>query len=186
MRMFPAEVINRKGGSRAGEQRPRVIIEQARTMGTKPVTSAIPRPPERATGRPDSERWRLTGRRVILAGVALALAAVGAYFIIGQSIARRAARQVRAAVAARRFDEAQAPLRHWLEVSPRSTEAYYYLARLKLAADQPQEALDAINRARALGYDRAPLDCLVAIIQSRGGRYTEAGPILQEAFSQGR
>jgi tetratricopeptide (TPR) repeat protein len=89
-------------------------------------------------------------------------------------------------VAARRFDEAQAPLRRWLEASPLSAEAHYFLARLKLAAGDPNPALAAIGRARQLGYDRAPLDCLVAVIQSRAGRYHEAEPVLLAAFQEGR
>jgi tetratricopeptide (TPR) repeat protein len=78
-----------------------------------------------------------------------------------------------------------APLRRWLELSPRSAEAHYYLARLKLATEQPQEAVTAIEHARRLGYDRAPLECLLAVVQSRAGRYTEAEPVLKQAFQEG-
>jgi tetratricopeptide (TPR) repeat protein len=69
-------------------------------------------------------------------------------------------------------------------LSPRSAEAHYYLARLKLATDQPQEAFEAIDRSRRLGYDRAALECLLAVIHSRAGRYTEAEPVLRRAFQE--
>ena len=154
-------------------------------MGSKPVVSTTPWPAEPAGKRADPKGWRLSGRRVVLAVIALGLATLLGYLAIGQYAAWRAGQQVRAAVAARRFDDATAPLLRWLEASPRSAEAHYYLARLKLAADRPQEALEAIERARRLGYDRAALECLLAIIQSRAGHYTEAEPVLKQAFQEG-
>jgi predicted Zn-dependent protease len=128
---------------------------------------------------------RAGGPRTALALVALAVAASGGYLALRQSAAWSAARHVRDAVAARRFDAAREPLERWLQASPRSAEAQYYLARLKLAASQPDDALLAINQALARGFDRAPLDCLTAIIQSRAGHFTEAEPILLHAFQQG-
>jgi tetratricopeptide (TPR) repeat protein len=122
---------------------------------------------------------------VLLALIALGLAAVSVYLAVGQYAAWRAAQQVRAAIDARRFEAVAAPLERWLELSPRSAEAHYYLARLKVATDQPQEAVTAIERARRLGYDRAPLECLLAVVQSRAGRYTEAEPVLKQAFQEG-
>jgi predicted Zn-dependent protease len=118
-----------------------------------------------------------------LAGVAVT--AAGVYVLGGQYGAWSEARRVRDAVAARQFDEAEPALKRWLEASPHSGEAYYYLARSKLAADQPQEAITAIEQARELGFDSSPLDGLMAIIQARAGHYTEAAPVLQAAFFQG-
>src|SRR5438067_5884143 len=108
-------------------------------MGSKPVVIAPSRPAEPAGKQADPQGWRLSGRRGVLAMVGLGLAALGAYFAVGQYGAWRAGQQVRVAVAARRFEDAMAPLRRWLEASPRSAEAHYYLARLKLATDRPQE-----------------------------------------------
>jgi predicted Zn-dependent protease len=155
-------------------------------MGTKPVTRARSRPIEDAPERPVSDRRRLPVSRAVIVAVVLALAVVVGYLAVGQTASWRVARQVRAAVAALRFDEAEAPLRRWLAASPHSGEAHYYLARLKLAADQPQEVLNAIVRARELGFDRAPLDCLFAVIQSRAARYAEAEPVLLEAYQESR
>ena len=93
-----------------------------------------------------------------------------------------AARAVRAAFAARRFDLAREPLRRWLTLDPASGEAYYYQAWAALAADQPAEASHALEEARRLGFDRSPLDCLSAIGQSRAKRFNEAEPILAQAF----
>jgi predicted Zn-dependent protease len=128
---------------------------------------------------------RANRQKTAFAVLALTVAAAGGYLALWQSADWSASRQVRAAVAARRFDAAEKPLERWLRASPRSAEAQYYLARLKLAANQPDDALLAINRALARGFDRAPLDCLTAIIQSRAGHYTEAEPILLQAFQQG-
>jgi tetratricopeptide (TPR) repeat protein len=103
---------------------------------------------------------------------------------VGEYVVRREANQVRTAVAERRFDDAEAPLQRWLKSNPSSAEAYYYLARVRLAGDQPNEAVEAISQARELGFERTPLDCLLAIIQARSGNYTKAEPVLLEAFLQ--
>ncbi|SRR5579883_716344 len=154
-------------------------------MGMKSVVSVPSRPAEPAGKPADPKGGRRSGRRLLLALIALGLAVLAGYLAVGQLVAWRAGRQVRAAVAARRFDDALAPLTRWLEASPHSAEAQYYLARLRVATDRPQEALAAIDQARRLGYDRAALDCLLAIIQARAGRYTEAEPVLREAFQEG-
>ena len=60
----------------------------------------------------------------------------------------RLARTVRQAFAARRIEEAREPLRRWLAMRPGSGEAFYYQAWAAMAADQPGEAIQAIERAR--------------------------------------
>src|SRR5262245_28262938 len=124
-------------------------------MTTKAAAHARSRPAGDAAEN-DGPGRRLSGRRRALAAIAVAVAAVAGYLAIGRTSTWLAARQVRAAVAARRFEEARQPLRRWIEASPGSAEAQYHLARVELAADRPQPVLDAIGRARALGYDRAP------------------------------
>src|SRR5215472_10301684 len=101
-------------------------------MGTKPVVSATSPPAESEVKRADPRGWRLSGRRVVLAVIVLGSALLGGYLAVREYVAWRTGQQVRAAVAARRFNAAMAPLRRWLELSPRSAEAHYYLARLKL------------------------------------------------------
>jgi Flp pilus assembly protein TadD len=115
----------------------------------------------------------------------LALLVASAYVGYRHFMLARDMGAVRAAIAARNFDAALAPLDRWLALSPGAAEAHYWLARMKLGTNQPQEALQAINRARELGFDRAQLDCVVAIIQSRAGQYRDAEPVLLSAFQDG-
>ncbi len=50
------------------------------------------------------------------------------------------------------------------------------------AQNQPREAVEAIDRARKLGYDSESLDCLTAIYHARADRYREAELVLERAF----
>jgi tetratricopeptide (TPR) repeat protein len=125
-------------------------------------------------------RRRLRARSVAILLV-LAVAG-GAYFAYDGYRMIRLSRTVRQALAARRIEEARKPLRHWLAIRPGSGEAFYYKAWAAMAADQPGEAAAAIERAGKLGFDPALLDCLRAIGQSRSERFTEAEPVLEQAF----
>jgi predicted Zn-dependent protease len=116
--------------------------------------------------------------------VALPLIIAGVYYADGEVRVLRLTRTVRELTSAGNLDQAGQALHLWLEVRPRSAEAYYYKARLALAANQPVEAVAAIDRSFQLGFDRGPLSCLRAIIQARTNQFTEAEPVLAQAYQQ--
>jgi tetratricopeptide (TPR) repeat protein len=162
-------------------------------MGKKPkpvdVSQANPAPVTPAA----SSRTATTRRRQqppgrglllkLLAVVVVVAAAAGVYFGYGQYQAIRVARMVRRAFAERRFDAGRELLKRWLANDPGSGEPYYYAAWGALAVDQPGEAFQAIDRARKLGFDQSLVGCLSAIGQSRSGRFSEAEPVLEQAFA---
>ncbi len=131
-------------------------------------------------------RVRLSGRarRIVVAvGATVALVAVGV-LIRGEVAARSAATATRRALADRRYSEAEGTLGRWLRARPRSAEAHYLKARLALKLGRPQEAVEELARARALGHPAAPLDRLDAIIRAQAGRYAEAEPVLRRVLER--
>src|SRR5262249_18370561 len=90
-------------------------------------------PAVKASDHPDPEPRGAARRGVVSAVVALAAVALGGYFGWGEYLVWRAARRVRAAMAARQFAGAREPLQRWLAASRSSAEAHYYQARLALA-----------------------------------------------------
>src|SRR5262249_17472235 len=52
-----------------------------------------------------------------------------------------------------------------------------------LADDRPPDVVEAVERAKELGYDRARLEVVKAIYMARGGRI-DVEPILHQAFDQ--
>ena len=116
---------------------------------------------------------------MILAVVAIG---VGGYYGFDQYRVFRLARRVRESFAAGRYDAAREPLERWLHEQPRSGEAHYYKAWEALAHNQPQEAVQAIDQASKLGFDPDLLDCLAAIYHSRADRFSQAEPVLEQAF----
>jgi predicted Zn-dependent protease len=123
---------------------------------------------------------RLTLTLTIILGTALG----GGYLAYKKYQVIRLSKTVRELTETRRYEECRQPLRMWLATQPSSAEAHYYQARLALANNQPHEASEAIDQARKLGFDRALLDCIVAIMQSLSGQYNEAEPYLRQAFNQ--
>jgi tetratricopeptide (TPR) repeat protein len=138
----------------------------------------------RAEGRP-ARRPRWPGRHRLSAVLTvLATLAIGGYFGYEQYRVSRLAGTVRRLFAARRYDEARGPLQRWLGERPHSGEAQYYRGWLALVNEQPQEAVEAVDQARRLGFDRIPLEVLAAIYQARAGRINAAEPILRQAFDR--
>ncbi len=126
------------------------------------------------------------GLRVVVAvAVTIALAAAGV-LIRGEVAARSAARAARRALADRRFAEAEVALGRWLRARPRSAEAHYLKARVALGLGRPQEVVDGLARARALGYPAAHVDRLDAIVRAQAGRYAEAEPVLRRVLEGSR
>jgi tetratricopeptide (TPR) repeat protein len=161
-------------------------------MGRKPVTvKASEARPKNLAPAPEAAARTRSRRRPHPAFPLLALAALGmivaagsAYFGFEQFRVVRLARTVRQAFAGRHIEEARGPLHRWLALRPGSGEAHYFEAWAALAADQPVEAIKAIDQARSLGFDRALIDCLSAIGQSRSQRFNESEPVLVRAFRE--
>jgi tetratricopeptide (TPR) repeat protein len=107
---------------------------------------------------------------------------VGAGYIYQQYRVSRLARLVRNSFALRRYDQAQDPLRRWLQIQPGSAEAFYYKAWNALAKNDPREAVEAVDRARNLGFDADRLDCFAAIYHARADRFGQAELVLERAF----
>jgi len=152
---------------------------EARPKLPQPV--AVPQPASRADAR--TIRGRGKGFRaniaVLLACVAIAAGGTYAY---QQYQVFRLARLVRESFAAREYERARVPLLRWLAKQPRSGEAYYYKAWQALALNQPQQAVEAVDNARKLGFDPDLINCLTAIYHSRADRFGQAEPVLEQAF----
>ena len=95
----------------------------------------------------------------------------------------RKAMVARKAVEARNFPAARASLVEWLKSDPNSAEAHYLLARVELASDHPQEAINALGKALDLGYPPDALSPYRAVIQANGDQFDEAEPALRKALA---
>jgi tetratricopeptide (TPR) repeat protein len=158
------------------------------TMG-KDLPRQAPAPPSsgEAKDAPATVAWRGKSVRLWLAAlVVLGGTAAGAYFAYDQYRTSQLALTVRQLFAARHYDQARELLRRWLAERPGSAEAHYYEGWLALALDRPRDAIEAIERAKKLGYDPEALACLIAIYQVRAGHTSEAEPVLERAFRQQR
>jgi tetratricopeptide (TPR) repeat protein len=165
-------------------------------MGRKPLPVNVSRanpgpkaPAPRAQSATETNPRRTDGSRLRLKvlAVLLLIGAGGAlYLAYEQFRVIRLARAVRQSFAARRIAESREPVRRWLTIQPNAAEAHYYKAWAAMAADQLGEAFEEIDQAGKLGFDRALLDCLSAIGQSRTERFNEAEPILEQAFTEHR
>jgi hypothetical protein len=151
-------------------------------MHKSPITksAAVAKVEMITSGRRSPRSGRL-GLKIV-AALGLILSAAGLYLAYGKYRVGRLAHTVRQAFASRQIDEARDDLDRWLAIEPGSGEAHYFRAWGAMAHDRPGDAFQAIDRARTLGFDRALLDCLSAIGQSRSGRFGEAEPILEQAF----
>ncbi len=116
--------------------------------------------------------------------IVLAVVAIGAgvVYAFDQYRTFRLAKVVRQAFAAGQYEGARDDLTRWLRDRPSSGEAQYYRAWDALRRNQPGEAVEAVDQARKLGYDSERLDCLTAIYHARADRYSQAEPVLEQAF----
>jgi tetratricopeptide (TPR) repeat protein len=132
------------------------------------------------------ERAQVGRGRVFRRNIAVLLTVVaivgGTVYGFEQYRVIRVARLVRRLFATREYERAQVPLSRWLAKQPRSGEAYYYKAWQALALNQPQQAVQAVDNARKLGFDPGLIDCLTAIYDSRADRFGQAEPVLEQAF----
>lgn len=153
--------------------------------GTKAAKAkAEPRPTEAPPRR------RSHAGAVMIAAVVLALAAaaVGALAVNSRGRARRLAyvERIQTAMGHREYEIARTTLDAWSAESPRDPEAFYQRARVEVAADQPQRALDAMEEAVKRGADPGPLSVLRAVLLARAGRFEEAEPILLAAYDDAK
>ena len=114
--------------------------------------------------------------------VTLLTMAAGTFFAFNRYRTFRLGAEVRESFAAGQYESARSQLKYWLDHQPGSGEAQYYKAWDALAQNQPREVVEAIDRARRLGYDSERLDCLTAIYHARADRFREAEPLLERAF----
>ena len=154
-------------------------LERAGTHPQAPATSSLVVPNTKPR-RPFRRGLRFWSVAVVLFAVVAGGVSI-AYEMYQTTQLSRTVRQPLVDAANRRARE---PLRKWLAIRPNSGEALYYKAWAAMASDQPEEAGQAIELARKMGFDRALLDCLGAIGQSRSGRFKDAEPILEQAFQK--
>ncbi len=121
-------------------------------------------------------------RRLLKVALALFALAAGSYFVYRQAQRRALANQVRQLFAAGRYNDARTPLGRWSRLEPGAGEPAYYRAWLALVDDQPRAVIEAVDLARAQGFDANRLECLAAIYQARAKRYTLAEPVLEAAY----
>ncbi len=115
---------------------------------------------------------------------AVLIAAALGYLGLTHYRSTRLAAEVRSLFAERRYNEARRPLERWLSDSPRSGEAQYYRGWLALVDQDPRQAVESVEQAQRLGFDRSALEVLVGIYQARAGRINIAEPILSAAFER--
>jgi tetratricopeptide (TPR) repeat protein len=140
---------------------------------------------ESASPNPKPEKTQRRGKVIrfwIATVVTLLAMAAGTLFGFNRYRTFRLGSKVRGSFAAGQYETARTQLKQWLDHQPGSGEAQYYKAWDALAQNQPREAVEAIDRARKLGYDSESLDCLTAIYHARADRYREAEPVLERAF----
>jgi tetratricopeptide (TPR) repeat protein len=140
---------------------------------------------ESASTHPNPKQGR-PSRKLIRFWIAIIItllaASAGGFFAVGQSRTSHLAGQVRNSFTAGRYETARPQLERWFLNQPASGEAQYYKAWDALAQNKPKEAVEAIDRARELGFDQQRLDCLTAIYHARADRFSQAEPVLERAF----
>jgi tetratricopeptide (TPR) repeat protein len=84
-------------------------------------------------------------------------------------------------IRSRRYAEAVQQADEWIAAAPNSALAHYQRARALIGRDEPQEALEAADRARKLGFDIDRLSRILGIVYARSGKSAMAEPILRES-----
>ena len=155
-------------------------------MGLPPTQTPLPDAMEERGSSHSRDLAEMSPRprshRALTAVAVLVGVSMVGYVAYRQYRAFHLAGTVRAFTHSGQLEQARKALRLWLEIKPQSAEAHYYKARLALSANQPAEALLAIEQAARLGFDRSWLACLTAIIQARSKRLAEAEPVLLQAY----
>ena len=131
-------------------------------------------------------------RRVTTTRWLLALAVLGAVLVTivavrslrePRSVAENpSAATARKAISRGNYEQAEAAIKRWLSVDPNAAEAHYLQAKVELARDHGQEALESMGSALKLGYAKEPLTALRAVMMARAGKSDEAEAPLAEAL----
>jgi tetratricopeptide (TPR) repeat protein len=161
--------------SRVAVEPPGYMADPSMSTPGAGIDSSIQSTP---AGRPSHRHrwwWCIAGAALLALGIA-----VLAYWW-ADAPARAAAAETRAALARNRLAEAERAVARWVRLKPDSAEAHFERGRVLASLDRPQEALDAFDRARALGYREAPLERAVGLLLERSGRVREAEPLLERA-----
>jgi tetratricopeptide (TPR) repeat protein len=80
------------------------------------------------------------------------------------------------------FSKARNLIEQRISRSPDDGENQYLKARLELAVDNPEQAMEAMRKAVTLGYPEAKVQVLRALLLARAGKLPEAESILLPAF----
>ncbi len=120
-----------------------------------------------------------------LVAIAALIVLAAAGFVAWEWPAWSAARDVRRALAAGRYDDAWKAVGRWLKLRPDSAAAQFYRARVALTQGRRDDVADGLTRARALGYPEDGLAVLQALIDAQFGRPAQAQPVLARAFASG-
>jgi len=87
-----------------------------------------------------------------------------------------------ALLSSRQFDLARNNINILLKADPDNATAMFQLARLELAEDHAQSAIEAIEDAARLGYDARQIEILRGLVFARAGKHAEALKILVPAY----
>lgn len=135
---------------------------------------------ERIAAEPVPESHRL--RRAAWAG-AVVVAIVGAGLYAWDTIGvRREIQAARRALDAKQLDQADLIIEKMLRLRPNQSETHYLSARLALARKNPDEALQRLAKARALGHPQPALERLVGLIHAGMGDDAKAEPLLRQSW----
>lgn len=125
-------------------------------------------------------------RRALVVSLAIGLVlltAIGIWVYRG-SEARALNRATRLAVRTGHYAQAEAPLKAWLRADPRSVEAHLLKARVELGLNRPDEAVEPLKAALAIGPPSSQAETVRGLVLAAAGRYAEAEPILLRARAE--
>jgi predicted Zn-dependent protease len=97
---------------------------------------------------------------------------------------RREAAAVRTAIGARDYAVAERLVNAWLAREPESAEMHFLKGRVALGFGRLPEALQALDRARALGYQEREVQRERAFVLVLAKRYSDAEPILRRLYAE--
>lgn len=129
---------------------------------------------------PPAESYRLQ-RAAVFGLVIIALVGV-LLFAWSTILARRQIAEATRALDSGRIDVAEALVGRYVYDHPGSAQAEFLSARLAWAQKRPDDVLRHLGRARALGFDQAPMQRLLGLLYAASGRRDEAEPLLHEAW----
>ncbi len=122
--------------------------------------------------------WKLLSRRVMVLATGLVLVSLILTRAWREVDVRALASEARQLFEARRFNEADRVLEHWLQARPDAAEAHLLRARIAYAQGRFRESRAALERARAVGIGLVSFQRLDALLLARTGQPAEAEEVL--------